>query len=227
MNVHYLQHVAHEGPGYIEEWAKQRNHRLTVTKLFERQSFPEMSDFDFLVVMGGPMSVLDDNKFKWLEDEKSFIIHAIAEGKKVLGICLGAQLIAYLLGAEINKSPFTEIGWFPVSKITNHFLFNNIPDEFMAFHWHGEMFEIPPGAERIFESKGCSNQGFVYYDKVVGFQFHIETTPENLNSMLDSENIDDFKGEYIQTSIEVKSKSGNTEIINAYLADFLDKLAQS
>ncbi len=123
MNVHYLQHVPHEGPGYIEEWAKQRNYNLTVTKLFEEEQFyPELTDFDLLVIMGGPMSVFDVDKYSWMNEEMSFVSHAIAEGKNMLGICLGAQLIAHLLGAEIKKSPETEIGWFPVLKTTDHSL---------------------------------------------------------------------------------------------------------
>ena len=172
------------------------------------------------------MSVLDEKDYPWLEHEKSFVVHAIAEGKKVLGICLGAQLIAYLLGAEIKKSPHTEIGWFPVSKTTNHPMFHKISDEFMAFHWHGEMFEIPQGAERIFGSEGCPNQGFIYYDRVLAFQFHFETTPESIESMLNSEDIDRYKGKYIQTSKEVQAKSDYTKKINEYLEDILDKLVQ-
>ena len=224
MNIHYLQHVPHEGPGYLEEWAKQRNHRLTVTRLYEEQNFPEMSDFDLLVVMGGPMSVHDDDKIPWLQDEKSFVVHAITDSKKVLGICLGAQLVAHLLGAEIKKSPNTEIGWFPVKKTTNHSMFKDLPDEFTAFHWHGEMFDIPAGAERIFGSEGCDNQGFIYYDEIIGVQFHFETTPEAVEEMLANETIDAPDEKYVQTSEEIQSKKEYTKLINGYLATILEHL---
>jgi GMP synthase-like glutamine amidotransferase len=224
MRIHYLQHVPHEGPGFIEEWATQRNYSLTATKLYEGDPFPEMTDFDLLVIMGGPMSVHDDDKISWLQDELSFVVHAIADGKKVLGICLGAQLIAYLLGAKIIKSPSAEIGWYPVTKTTNHSMFKDLPDEFMAFHWHGEMFDIPAGAERIFGSKGCENQGFIYYDNVVGFQFHFETTPETIEQMLAVENIDILKGDFIQTSDEIRLMAEHSKTVNRYLEQILDKM---
>ena len=224
MNIHYLQHVPHEGPGFIEEWAKQKNHNLNVTKLYEDQLFPEMTDFDLLIVMGGPMSVYDDDKIPWLAEEKSFIVHAIADGKKMLGICLGAQLIAHLLGAKIVKSPHTEIGWYPVKKTTQHSMFKDLPDEFTAFHWHGEMFDIPAGAERIFSSEGCENQGFIYYGTVVGFQFHFETTPESVDEMLAIESIEETEGKYVQTAEQIKSKIEYTKAINAYLTSILEYL---
>ena len=88
MRIHYIQHVAHEGLGYISEWAEQNNHQVTSTKLYEGEPFPDMSDFDLLVVMGGPMSVHDDDKIPWLQDEKSFVVHAIADGKKMVGVSI-------------------------------------------------------------------------------------------------------------------------------------------
>ena len=225
MNIHYLQHVPHEGPGYIEEWAKQQNHNLSATKLFEEEhSYPEMTDFDLLIVMGGPMSVFDDEKIPWMQEEKSFVVHAIADGKKVLGICLGAQLIAHLLGAEIKKSPFTEIGWFPVKKTSQHYMFAHLPDEFTAFHWHGEMFDIPAGAERIFGSEGCENQGFIYYDEIIGFQFHFETTTDSIEEMLANETIEGAEEKFVQTAEEIKSKKEYTKAINSYLASILEHL---
>ncbi len=226
MNIHYLQHVPHEGPGYIEEWAKQRNYNLTVTKLFEEDQFyPEMSDFNLLVIMGGPMSVFDLDKFSWMNEEMSFISHSIAEGKSMLGICLGAQLIAHLLGAKIKKSLEAEIGWFPVSKISNHPLLNEIPNEFTAFHWHGEMFEIPPGAQGLFSSEACPNQGFVYYDNVIGIQFHFETTPDSVKEMLASEEVDALTGKFIQSSYEIQEKVKHSKEINGYLEKILDRIA--
>ncbi|MBN2636662.1 MAG: type 1 glutamine amidotransferase [Prolixibacteraceae bacterium] len=224
MRIHYIQHVAHEGLGYIGEWAEQNNHPVTVTKLYEGEPFPEMSDFDLLVVLGGPMSVHDDDKIPWLQDEKSFVVHAITDGKKVLGICLGAQLVAHLLGAEIKKSPNTEIGWFPVKKTTQHTMFADLPDEFTAFHWHGEMFDIPAGAERIFGSEGCDNQGFIYYDEIIGVQFHFETTPEAIEEMLANETIVATDENYVQRAEEIQTKKEYTKAINGYLATILERL---
>lgn len=224
MRIHYLQHVSHEGLGYIGEWAEQNNHQVTSTKLYEGEPFPEMSDFDLLIVMGGPMSVHDDDKIPWLQDEKSFVVHAIADGKKVLGICLGAQLVAHLLSAEIKKSPHTEIGWFPVKKTSQHSMFTNLPDEFIAFHWHGEMFDIPAGAERIFGSEGCDNQGFIYYDEIVGFQFHFEATPDSVEEMLVNETIEETEEKFVQTVEEIQLKKEYSKTINGYLASILEHL---
>src|SRR5215471_5921833 len=136
MRVHFIQHVYFENPGHLLEWAKEKSYSTSFTKTFENISFPNLNDFDLLVIMGGPMGVYDEEKFPWLKQEKQFIKDSIAANKKVLGICLGSQLIAEALGVKVYPNKEKEIGWWPIKKV-NAELNNDLPNEFVTFHWHG------------------------------------------------------------------------------------------
>lgn len=113
MKIHYLQHVPFELPEHISVWAKEKGHEITGTLLYENYYLPELSEFDLLVILGGPMGVDDEDKHPWLVLEKHFIKEAIQHRKLVIGICLGAQLIAEILGGKVYKNHYKEIGWFP------------------------------------------------------------------------------------------------------------------
>lgn len=179
MRAHYFQHVPFEGLGSIEPWLKASGYEITNTRFFEAAELPNLTKIDLLVVMGGPMSVNDDSNFPWLVSEKQFIREAINSGKTVLGICLGAQLIASATGAKVYRNSDKEIGWFPICGISSDdpsvFRF---PHSEKVFHWHGETFDLPSGAICIAKSEGCENQGFQLDRSVIGLQFHLETTPK-------------------------------------------------
>ncbi len=224
MHIHYLQHVEFEGPGYIEQWARDQGYHISGTRLYDHQELPELEEIDLLIVMGGPMGVYDDDQYPWLVSEKAYIKHAVESGKRVLGICLGAQLLAHVLGAKIEQAPHTEIGWFPVTLETKHPLLDKIPESFKAFHWHGDMFDIPVGAVPIFKSAGCPNQGFIYQNKVVGFQFHFETTPESLSAMLASDDVDAYQETFVQSAAAIREKAHHCQRLNTYLATILTRL---
>lgn len=212
MRLHYVQHVPFEGLGAIAEWAAFRGHSVTGTEVFgspfgasaspgaqgPRQNdrfrsgqsrFPDLSTFDFLVIMGGPMGVYDDAEHPWLPAERAFINEAIGSGKNVLGICLGAQLIAAALGAPVKRAPHTEIGWYPVELTAAGRqlpVFADFPDRFEAFHWHGDMFELPQGAVGAARSAACPHQALVLEEgRVVGLQFHLEETPDSVSALVE------------------------------------------
>ena len=168
------------GLGSIEPWLKVAGYEITNTQFFESVKFPDPSEIDLLVVMGGPMSVNDENEFPWLAQEKQFILRVIEAEKPTLGICLGAQLIASSIGAKVFRNPVKEIGWFPVQGISNFgsATFNFSPST-EVFHWHGETFALPSGATLLAKSEGCENQAFQFGSSVIGLQFHLETTPES------------------------------------------------
>lgn len=107
MRAHYLQHVPFEGLGYIESWLRAKGYPVTGTRFFESTRLPSLDEFDILIVMGGPMSANDESTFPWLGQEKEFIRNAIEAGKSILGICLGAQLIASAMGARVFPNPVT------------------------------------------------------------------------------------------------------------------------
>ena len=114
LQIHYLQHVPFEGLGSIESWLHERGHHVSATHMFSGDQLPQLDHLDWLMVMGGPMGVSDDIQYPWLKGEKEFIREAVDSGKVVLGICLGAQLIADALGAPVRKNEYREIGWFPI-----------------------------------------------------------------------------------------------------------------
>ncbi len=187
MNIHFIQHVPFETPAGILTWAEEHQHDSTTTCLFQKNTLPELNSFDLLIIMGGSMGIHDEKQYPWLKQEKEFIARCIEAEKRVAGICLGAQLIAGVLGAEVTRNPEKEIGWFTVKKsaaIKNHPVFTTWPDVFPAFHWHGDTFAIPDGAVPVGSSKACRNQGFIYQDNVIGLQFHLECTRKSIEALL-------------------------------------------
>lgn len=186
MRIHYLQHVSFEGLGSIEPWLTKHRHALTVTRFFENQELPTLEEIDGLVIMGGPMGVNDERKFPWLAQEKAFIRSVIKAGKPVLGICLGAQLMAAALGARVYENSLKEIGWFPVKGIRqNKAGLFSFPENFTGFHWHGDTFDLPAGANLLATNATCRNQAFQVGQHVMGLQFHLETTPQSLRMLID------------------------------------------
>ena len=179
MRIHYVQHVPFEDLANIRPWAEAKGHVLSGTALHAGAPLPSMDAFDWLIVLGGPMGVHDEAAHPWLRAEKALIKEAIAAGRRVLGICLGAQLIADALGAKVGPNACKEVGWHPV-KLTQEGrqspLFAGVPPSFDAFHWHGDAFAIPEGAVHAAKSAACPHQAFTYGDSVLALQFHLETS---------------------------------------------------
>ena len=225
MRIHYLQHVPFENPAYIINWGEKNGHPLSSTKLYSKFSFPSFNEFDFLVVMGGPMSVHDTKQYPWLNDETEFIKRVIDEGKPVLGICLGSQLIAKSLGSDVYKNTEKEIGWFPVYKTGEageSNLSNVLPDKITAFHWHGDTFDIPDGAVRLYKSDVCKNQAFIYNEKVMGFQFHPEVTETSVNSLVNNCGDEITEAPYIQSAEEILSGENYIPQLNKMIGSVLN-----
>jgi len=206
VKAHYLQHVPFEGLGSIEPWLETAGYEITATRLFDSMRLPGIDEFDLLIVMGGAMSVNDEGEYDWLAPEKQFIRHAITAGRAVLGICLGAQLIASSLGARVYPNRHKEIGWFPVQGVqcddASRFHFSSSMD---VFHWHGETFDLPPGAVQLARSKGCENQAFQIGRSVMGLQFHLETTPVSAGELVSHCGDACIASQYVQTKEAILS----------------------
>ncbi|MEO5649133.1 MAG: type 1 glutamine amidotransferase, partial [Ginsengibacter sp.] len=208
-NIHYFQHAPYEGLGCIEDWAMQQGQTLTATQFFEpNYILPGIETIDALIVLGGPMGVYDEGIYEWLAAEKSFIKDAIDKGKKVLGICLGAQLIAACSGAEVSPATNKEIGWFKVSatEATKEisWLHDLLKDEPVVFHWHGDQFQIPKGSVNLADSAANHNQLFTINNNVLAIQFHLEATNDSLRKMMENDGgALKMTAPYIQSSTKI------------------------
>ena len=228
MNIHGLQHVPFEGLGSIEDWIQSGPHLLGTTRLYRNEPLPEIESIDLLVIMGGPMNIYEETKYSWLAEEKRFIERAITAHKRVLGICLGAQLVADVLGAKVYANADKEIGWFSVemtepAPLSN--LFTAFPARLDVFHWHGDTFDIPQGAVHVAHSAGCAHQAFVYDERVIGLQFHLETTPASARQIITHCADEIVEGRYIQTPQVMLGDVHRFDVINQTMWGLLDRLA--
>jgi len=225
--IHVLQHVPFETPGCIIHWAEDMGYPVASTHFYRGELLPDPGEFDLLVVMGGPMSVHDTAVYPWLTDEKRFIDLSVSSGKGVIGICLGAQLIAEVLGSSVRSNGEREIGWhriFRSDESTGNDLFDEIPDGIEVFHWHGETFDIPRGALHGFSSDCCRNQAFLFDGRVLGLQFHLEVTPHLLHEMLNNCRGEIIPSDYVQGEDEILSGVKYIRENNSIMYSLLDKI---
>jgi GMP synthase-like glutamine amidotransferase len=230
LRIHYFLHVDFEGLGTIEEWAENYGHPLSSTKFYKKATLPDIADFDWLIIMGGPMSVNDEENYPWLNDELQFIKLAIQKGKTVLGICLGSQLISKALGAKVFSNHEKEIGWFeiewtPFAKMGK--LFSDFEKKTKVFHWHGDTFDLPSNAELLVWSEGCQNQAYSYNGNVLALQFHLETNEQSINKMIENGKKELITGKYIQTERETLINTHFMSSNKKILFNLLDRLGQT
>jgi GMP synthase-like glutamine amidotransferase len=230
LKIHYFQHIEQEGLASIEEWVLASGHSLTSTRFFENSDLPELASLDWLIVMGGSMSVHDEVEYPWLVEEKKFIKKAIDAGKTVLGVCLGSQLVSDVLGAKVYKNKEKEIGWYDIETTCfarSSKLFFDMALKTKVFHWHGDTFDLPEGAIHLAYSHACKNQAYLYMGRVLALQFHLEPTKEWIREMVEIGGDELTSGRYVQNAEEILK---NIEIVEAnkkILFALLDRLADS
>ena len=206
MKIHYIMHADFEPIGCIEDWAYGQNHILKGSKPFKGDKLPHVSDFDFLVIMGGPQSPLAMDKAPYLRDEIALIKEAVKADKKVLGFCLGAQLIGEALGGNTSQSPSKEVGVFPVTltlKGQQDPLFKGFPPSFEVIHWHNDMPGATQDSELLAQSVGCPQQAYRYKHNVYGLQFHMEITNESIQELIAHCPDDLQPGSFVQSAEEL------------------------
>jgi GMP synthase (glutamine-hydrolysing) len=226
IKLHVIQHVEFERPGVIVDWVKENGHELTFTYSYNGGQLPDVENVDILVILGGPMSVNAITAYDWIEPEKQFIRLCINKGKSILGICLGAQLIALALNEKVYPGPEKEIGWFPVQF---HKSLNKIfPKELTVFHWHGETFDIPSEAIPLCSSEAVKNQGFIYRDQAIALQFHLEVKKENVQALIENCREDITEEPYVQSEEKILSEempyTENGQIMKHVLSFLSDRV---
>lgn len=223
MKIHWLQHVPFEGLGCIQSWLTAGRHAVTCSRLWAGDIFPDIGNVDGLIVMGGPMGIYDEAEFPWLAAEKIFLREIIAQDKPVLGICLGAQLIADVLGSKVWKNDQKEIGFFPISGNPEHAISKPWKNQ-TVFHWHGDTFGIPDGAVQLASSEATKNQAFLYKTNVLGLQFHLETTEKSLMSLYENAKDEITDAPFIQTLEKMHEYFPTLGSCNALMAAVLERL---
>ncbi|MCB8998522.1 MAG: type 1 glutamine amidotransferase [Bacteroidales bacterium] len=233
MIIQIFQHVSYEGPAYIEEIIEASGNDIHICRFDEGELPMPATDYDMLIIMGGPMNIYEESEYPWLVAEKRAIDQAIKSDKVVFGFCLGAQLIADALGARVYKNAEKEIGWYPVSRINPgdgnpplHFL----PDIATVFHWHGETFDIPKNAVQLYRSEATENQGFLYESNVLALQFHpemLKSSIEDLAHFCRSELTED--GKYIMSAEQMisdykKYESSNKKMLRNIFHYFIKEM---
>ena len=225
MNLHILEHDPLENPGLVADWATARGHRMTSTLLDRGGVLPPLGEIDLLVVMGGPMNIYQHRDHPWLVAEKEFIAAAIAAGMPVLGICLGAQLIADSLGGKVFQNAEKEIGWFPIRMLDRTGPFADFPETLTAMHWHGDTFTLPEGARHVAKSDGCANQAFIFGDRVVALQFHIEMSALSEADLNAVGTAAVAPGRWVQSREELMATPADLPAAKAALFSLLDALS--
>lgn len=200
MAVLILKNIGSEGPGTIEDFLVRSGIPHTIADLTSGE-FPDASAYDTLIMMGGPMSVNESDRYPYIEREAELARTFMAQGKKVLGVCLGAQIMAKALGARVYPGAEKEIGWYNIELVdggTDDQRMKLLTGDgkgtagktFRVFHWHGETFDIPQGAVRLAQSPLYPNQAFRVGRNAYAFQFHIEVTERMIFEWLRNEAVD-------------------------------------
>ena len=232
MHIHFIIHEHFEAPGAYEIWGKSRGCSLSYTRVYQGDPLPEeLGGTDLLIIMGGPQSpATTREECPWFDAqaEKALISRAIEEGKTVIGVCLGSQLIGEALGAAFCHSPEKEIGKFPV-RLTDagkaNPLFEGFGSVLNVGHWHNDMPGLTPQAKVLAYSEGCPRQIVQYSERDYGFQCHMELTPEVVELLIEhSQNDLRRAGEFRFVETAEKLRSHDYREMNQVLFSFLDKL---
>lgn len=228
MRIHVLQHVPFEDEANIGVWARHRGCQVDRTLLFEGQVAPRPGEYDWLVIMGGPMNIYEVDEHPWLADERRAIADAIEADRTVLGICLGAQLISDVLGGAVTRNAHREIGWYEVRLLDGAGgagPLAGFAPSFMAFHWHGDTFSIPPGAKHLAESDACEAQAFLFGTRVVGLQFHLDYAEASIATMVE-QCADELDGSrYVQGPDRLLGQTARVDATREMLYRLLDNLS--
>ncbi|WP_166238992.1 type 1 glutamine amidotransferase [Paenibacillus turpanensis] len=224
MRVTLFTHFLFDDESSIMTWAKRRGDEVRSVFVPDADFLPDQEEVDMLIILGGPMSVYHEPMHPWLSAEKRYLREYIQTGKPVVGICLGAQMAAEVLGARVYRNSHKELGWHQIRRSGgSHPFLRFIPEQFYSFQWHGDAFEIPPGAVGLAESDACPNQAFLYKENVLGLQYHLEATPSAIRRMLHEWRDELIEAPFIQNPESILADLDRTEASHRLLHQLLDR----
>lgn len=214
-----LQHELETPAGTAVDWLNAQQMPFKICKLYEENELPVLEDFESLIICGGSMNVDQEEKFAWLKNEKELIKQAIQAKKKIVGLCLGSQLIAEVLGAEVGPMNYSEVGWQPVSILKNDIAGTN-DLQLAVFQWHSYYFKSVPGAKEFGFNKAWKHQAFTFDRNVMAFQFHPETTLAWASECADDNSLP--TGEFCQTASQIKAQLHLQKLLQEWFFKTLD-----
>ncbi|MCH9643544.1 MAG: homoserine O-succinyltransferase [Gammaproteobacteria bacterium] len=224
MIIQAILHATFEPTGVIQDWANQHGHQIIDVHPYKGEKLLKQDAFDALIIMGGPQTPRALEKYPYLKDEIDLIKQTIDSGKKVLGFCLGAQLIGESLGARTERSPQKEIGVWPITLTEvarDDVIFRDFPETFDVMHWHNDMPGIPEGAQVLSTSAGCPRQIVRFKDHVYGFQCHPEMSINVIQRLLAKCKDDLTDDKFVQSEKDILIQDYDTINQKAFL--FLDR----
>lgn len=227
MQITVFQHVPFEDAAAIGDWAESQGHSLKPVLWYAGESPPPPEEVQGLAVMGGPMNIYETDRYPWLKREREWLARYLPLGRPYLGVCLGAQLMADALGGRVEKNDEPEIGWFDVGKTekARESLAADWPKQFLAFHWHGDRFFLPPGARKLAESEACPMQAMQWGEKALGLQFHLDYRADSIRTMLSECEDELVDRPWVQRSEEIgKELESRCASLHRLLFPLLEKL---
>lgn len=225
-----VQHVPFETAAHIQVWADKRDLSLSVCHVYRGEAFPQPEQYDWLILMGGPMSANDRDRLPWLEQELAGVRLALEQDQAILGICLGAQVLAQAAGGRVVPNAQPEIGWFPVSLTDSGRdspLFGALPSTFEAFHWHGEMCRLPSNVPALAASEACPVQAFAPAVRALGLQFHLESTRQSVADLITHCGPDLVAGPWVMSTSRMQGDELLYARSNRLMDSLLDRLLAS
>jgi len=229
MRILLLQHDPLDGPGALLDWASERGHFPSCCLICQGEPLPPIDSFDLLVSLGGPMGAYEEEKYPWLAAEKEYLRQAVAAGKKILGLCLGCQLLADALGGKAFRHTCKEFGWQPIEPLPEGIAWFGPGDSFKAFQWHGDTYSLPPGAIQLARNGATEQQAFLLTgpsgNPVIGLQFHLEWTEAMAREALAEPGVAPPPSPFVQTRGEILSDLSLFDVARSRFFALMDRLS--